>query len=204
MGRRIAIYIIGLFITALGIALIIKSSVGAGPWDTVAVGFNLHFGLTIGMWAIISQGMLVFITCFIERTRIQWRSAFPIVIRSWFLDLWLYVILKNVDLTTSFWLQWASFISAIIIVGFGIGLYIEAKFAITPVDGLMIAMQEKFKLSLNMSRLIIEGSAALTGFLLGGPVGIGTVIIALLLGKSIQFFNKRMKKVLENKLLTEA
>ncbi|HHY21296.1 MAG TPA: BCR, YitT family protein, partial [Bacilli bacterium] len=173
MGRRIAIYLIGLFTTALGISLIIKSSVGAGPWDAVAVGFNLHFGLTIGMWSLISQGMLVFITYLIERTSLQWRSAFAIMIRSWFLDLWLYVILKNVDLTTSIWLQWTGFLSALIIISFGIGLYVEAKLPKTPVDGLMVAMIEKFHLSLNVARLIIEVSAALIGFLLGGPVGIG-------------------------------
>jgi len=201
MGRRIAIYLIGLFTTALGISLIIKSSVGAGPWDAVAVGFNLHFGLTIGMWSLISQGMLVFITYLIERTSLQWRSAFAIMIRSWFLDLWLYVILKNVDLTTSIWLQWTGFLSALIIISFGIGLYVEAKLPKTPVDGLMVAMIEKFHLSLNVARLIIEVSAALIGFLLGGPVGIGTVIIALLLGKFIQFFNIKIKKLLGHRIM---
>ncbi|MDQ7864987.1 hypothetical protein RCO48_39505 [Peribacillus frigoritolerans] len=61
MKRRLTIYITGLAITALGIALIVRSIVGAGPWDSVAVGLKLHFGLTIGMWSIISQVFSYFI-----------------------------------------------------------------------------------------------------------------------------------------------
>ena len=50
MGKRIAVYLVGLAINALGIALIIFSAVGAGSWDTVAIGLNHHWGLTIGTY----------------------------------------------------------------------------------------------------------------------------------------------------------
>ncbi|MEH7225541.1 hypothetical protein V7112_17165 [Bacillus sp. JJ1566] len=52
MAKRIGIYFGGLALTALGIALIIRSLIGAGPWDTVAVGLTDQLGLTIGTWSI--------------------------------------------------------------------------------------------------------------------------------------------------------
>ena len=55
MGKRIGIYLIGLAINALGIALIIYSAVGAGAWDTVAIGLNQSWGLTIGICTVIIQ-----------------------------------------------------------------------------------------------------------------------------------------------------
>ncbi|MEE3951884.1 hypothetical protein [Peribacillus frigoritolerans] len=84
MKRRLTIYITGLAITALGIALIVRSIVGAGPWDSVAVGLKLHFGLTIGMWSIISQVFLILFTAVIEKARIRIESVLVIVVRSCF------------------------------------------------------------------------------------------------------------------------
>jgi uncharacterized membrane protein YczE len=196
MGKRIGIYIVGLAFTALGIALIILSLLGAGPWDAVAVGINNHLGLTIGTWSIISQIMFTLITWLIEKSRFKIESVIPIVIRSWFLDFWFYIVLKNVDLSSSWELQWLSLIIGLILAGIGISAYMLAQFPKTPIDGLMIAISNRFGLSFNFSRMFIEITGVICGFLLGGPVGFGTVLIALLLGKIIQASNPIIKKVL--------
>src|SRR5690625_2388220 len=87
MIKRTSIYLIGIIITALGIALIIRSPFGTGPWDTVGVGMNQHFGWTIGTWTIITQGVLIFITAVIEKARPRMEAALVVVVRSWFLDI---------------------------------------------------------------------------------------------------------------------
>lgn len=198
MGKRIGIYLIGLSITAFGISLIILSMVGAGPWDLVAVGLNMHLGLTIGMWSIIAQAMVVLITAFIERKRPQYGSVIAIIIRSWILDFWIYFVFKHVDFTSSWQMQWTSFAIGLVSAGVGIGIYVEAHFPKTPIDGLMIALHNRFGWSLSASRFGIEASAAVLGYLLGGPLGIGTIFVVLLLGKIIQATNHRMKKLLHN------
>ena len=191
MKERVGIYLVGLFISALGIALIILSAAGAGPMDTVGVGLTNHFGLTIGFWSTIAQLSLVFITGLIERRRLRIESVLPVVIRSVFLDIWIYGVFRNFDVSASAWeIQWLVFLLGVLGVGVGIGVYMEAKFPKTPVDGLMIAIQERFKWSLNASRITIELSAVLVGFLLGGPVGLGTLVVALGLGRIIQVANR--------------
>ena len=191
MKERVGIYLVGLFISALGIALIILSAAGAGPMDTVGVGLTNHFGLTIGFWSTIAQLSLVFITGLIERRRLRIESVLPVVIRSVFLDIWIYGVFRNFDVSASSWeIQWLVFLLGVLGVGVGIGVYMEAKFPKTPVDGLMIAIQERFKWSLNASRITIELSAVLVGFLLGGPVGLGTLVVALGLGRIIQVANR--------------
>jgi uncharacterized protein len=196
VGKRLVIYLVGLIITAFGIAMIILSSVGAGPWDTVAVGLNKHLGLTIGMWSIISQGMVVLLTGVIERKRLQYGSVVAILIRSAFLDAWLYLVFSKIDLTSSWEIQWLSFVIGVMAVGVGIGIYVEADLPKSPIDGLMIALMERFGWSLNVSRIMIESSAVLMGFLLGGPVGVGTIMIAIMLGKIVQISNGSVKKIL--------
>ncbi|WP_078430557.1 YczE/YyaS/YitT family protein [Alkalihalobacterium alkalinitrilicum] len=196
MGRRIGIYLVGLAITALGIALIILSFIGAGPWDTVAVGMNNYFGLTIGTWAIFSQVIFLVITRILEKTRLRIESIIPIVIRSCFLDIWVYLVLRNVDFSFSWEVQWITFITGLILTGVGMGIYMEAQFPKTPIDGLMVAISNRFGWSFNVSRTCIEVSGVILGFLLGGPVGLGTLLTALFLGKIIQVSNHRIKKVL--------
>jgi uncharacterized membrane protein YczE len=183
-------------ITSFGIALIISSGVGAGPWDTVAVGLNLHLGLTIGLWSIIAQGLVVFVTWAIERKRIQFEAVMAIIVRSIFLDLWIYGVLRNFDFTAFWGMSWLTLLLGILCVGIGIGIYIESRLPRTPLDGLMIALHNRFGWSLNISRMSIECSGAVIGFLLGGPVGLGTVVIATTLGRVVQFSNRQFKRIL--------
>ncbi|OLN24271.1 BCR, YitT family protein [Domibacillus antri] len=194
MGKRLVVYFVGLFITALGIALIVHTQAGAGPWDSVAVGLKLHFGLTIGLWSIIAQACVVIITALVERARFQFESILAIIIRSWFLDLWYYIILKDIEFTSSPAMQWTTFALGVCAVGTGIGIYVEARLPKTPLDGLMIALHNAFGWSFSTARAIIELSGVALGFLLGGPVGIGTVIIAFVLGRIISMVNRRVKK----------
>lgn len=197
MGKRIAIYLVGLSITSFGIALIVLSQIGAGPWDAVAVGLNSHLGLTIGLWSIIAQALVVFITWFIERKRFQYGSVVAIVLRSWFLDIWIYVILSNVDFTSSVALQWFTLLMGVVSAGIGIGIYIEAKLPRTPIDGLMMALHERFRWSLSVSRIGIELSGVMIALLLSGPVGFGTLLIAVTLGRIVQFVNSKCKFILK-------
>ena len=187
MGKRIGIYLLGLAINALGIALIIYSAVGAGAWDTVAIGLNQSWGLTIGICTVIIQVFVVLVTGIIERKRLQYESIIAIAIRSIFLDAWIYLVFNHMDQAASWEIQWLYFMFGIISMGIGIGIYMEAHFP---------KSNNRFKLSINTSRFIVELSGAVIGFLLGGPVGLGTLLIALAVGKIIQMTNRKIKKVL--------
>ncbi|KAA9023992.1 YczE/YyaS/YitT family protein [Niallia endozanthoxylica] len=194
MGKRITVYLVGLAINALGIALIIFSAVGAGAWDTVAIGLNHSLGLTIGICTVIIQVFVVVITGLIERKRLQYESIIAIIIRSAFLDAWIFLVFNQMEQPISLGLEWLYFIGGMAAMGIGIGIYVEARFPKSPIDGLMLALHNEFNWSINYSRIIVELSGALIGFILGGPVGLGTLIIALFVGKIIQMVNMKVKK----------
>ncbi|MBB6444347.1 YczE/YyaS/YitT family protein [Bacillus benzoevorans] len=196
MGKRIGIYLVGLALNALGIALIIFSAVGAGAWDTVAIGLNYTLGLTIGICTVMIQVLVVLVTAVIERKRPQYESIIAIVIRSIFLDAWIFLVFDQMTQPTAWEIQWLYFIAGIISMGIGIGIYVEAHFPKSPIDGLMLAIHNRFNWTLNTSRIIVELSGAVIGYLLAGPVGLGTLIIALFVGKIIQATNSRVKKVI--------
>ena len=140
---------------------------------------------------------VVLVTGIIERKRLQYESIIAIAIRSIFLDAWIYEYLI-IWIRQHLWeIQWLYFMFGIISMGIGIGIYMETHFPKSPIDGLMLAIHQRFQWSINTSRIIVELSGAVIGFLLGGPVGLGTLLIALVVGKVIQMMNRKIKKVLQ-------
>ncbi|MEH7225540.1 BCR, YitT family protein [Bacillus sp. JJ1566] len=137
------------------------------------------------------------ITWILEKTRLRIESVIPIFIRSVFVDVWFYIVLGNVDFSSSWELQVVSFAIGLVFAGIGIGIYMEANLPKTPIDGMMVAISSRFSLSFNSVRMGIEITGAFLGFVLGGPVGLGTLVIALLLGKIIQVVNNRMKRIMQ-------
>ncbi|KAA9023856.1 YczE/YyaS/YitT family protein [Niallia endozanthoxylica] len=202
MLSRIAIYLVGLAINALGIALTIFSAAGVGSWDAAAIGMNNYFGLTIGTWTVAIQVLIVLMTKVVERKRFQYGSMLAIILRSIFLDLWIFLLFDRMEIPSSFLIQWLVFLFGTLAIGVGIGIYIEAKFPKSPVDGLMLALHNRFDWSINVSRIVVELTGTLLGFILSGPVGLGTLIIALFVGKIIQTVNSKVKMVLNQERMT--
>ena len=80
------------------------------------------------------------------------------------------------------------YVNGVIILSFGIATYISPNLGAGPRDSLMILIADKFNLKISTSRNIMELFAAVSGFLLGGPVFIGTLFIVLFLGKFIEWW----------------
>ena len=103
------------------------------------------------------------------------------------------ITLGLVDEAGSALLRWAYLLGAIGLIGFGSGLYIGARLGPGPRDGVMTGLAAR-GLSIRLARTIIEGTVLLAGWLLGGAVGIGTVVFAVLIGPLVQFFLRRFDR----------
>jgi uncharacterized membrane protein YczE len=84
-------------------------------------------------------------------------------------------------------MQTICFVSGVGIMGFGVGLYIASNIGAGPRDSLMLILVEKTGWTVKRVRTLLEIVVALIGWLLGGPVGIGTIIVALTLGYIVHF-----------------
>jgi uncharacterized membrane protein YczE len=106
----------------------------------------------------------------------------------------------TVDLTLPFTpapgplaLRGAYLASGIVLVGIGSGYYIGSGLGPGPRDGLMVGLHERFALSIRASRTMIELSVLGLGWVLGGSVGVGTVLFALTIGPLVQVFLPRLR-----------
>jgi uncharacterized protein len=182
---RILFYVIGLLILTLGISLAIKAKLGASAWDALAVGESKTFGLTVGTWIIINSSILLFVNAFLQKKRPDWLAAITFILIGRFLDFWLKVESEHLfDASTL--TRYIQLALAILSMTIGIGIYLQAKFPLSPIDDLMMSLNKRFGVSLGVAKTIGEVFALALAFILHGAIGIGTILITFSIGPILQ------------------
>lgn len=192
-GWRWTFFIVGMIIMSLGITMSIKGKiVGTSPWDVLHVGLFQNFGLTIGTWSIITGLIIIVSTSLVLKEWPKMGTWLNMLLIGLFIDVFNW-LLPSTDIYT---LQIAYFIVGVLILSFGCGMYIAPNMGAGPRDTLMMLLVEKFGGTIKSARMSIEVLVTILGWLLGGPVGVGTVAIALTSGYIVQYSLPYCRKVL--------
>lgn len=183
MYYRWLFFLVGMMLLGLGISMTIKGDrLGIGPWDVLHVGLYQNFGLTIGSWSIIAGFTLISTTSLVRRKWPQFGTWLNMLLIGLFIDLFNFLIPDIHSLIG----QILIFTAGIFVMGYGVGMYVSPKMGAGPRDDLMLILVQKTGFSVSTIRTAIEVVVALLGWMLGGPVGIGTVVIALVVGRIVQ------------------
>jgi uncharacterized protein len=191
---RWSFFIVGLLVLAFGAALTIEGELlGIGPWDVFHYGLFLHLGLTIGSWSIII-GFLLLTFAWIVTKKLPKIGAFlNMLLLGSFMDFFLWVLPSFDSVTGAIF----SFVIGVFLLGFGVGLYVSADLGSGPRDSIMLMIVDKTGWSLQWVRNGMEVLVLLLGWVLGGPVGVGSIIIAFFLGPIVGYSLPRCKKLLK-------
>ncbi|MFC4354057.1 YitT family protein [Chryseomicrobium palamuruense] len=191
---RWAFYIVGLLLMALGISLTIKGqSLGISPWDVLHVSlFNL-FGLTIGTWSILIGFLLILAVVIVEKRWPQIGTWLNIILIGSFIDFYNWILPTPESLIG----QTFFFVLGVIVMGIGAGTYVAPRVGAGPRDSIMMMIVDRTGAKLKVVRTSMEILVALVGWLLGGPLGIGTVIIALMLGQLVHYTLPYVQSLIE-------
>lgn len=193
--KRYSLFLIGIIVLTLGVALTIKADFGVGSWDAVNVALNRIYGLSVGIFAIIIAVIMTVMSGLLREGKFNFYTLITALLLGIFTDFWLYVI-ERIIVGNSLFIRSSCFILGIILLSFGIALYIRLELAPNSLDDFMIALNEKFNIIISVSKLIIDVFGLIIGLFLNGPIGLGTLIITIALGPLIGFFDKRLKKVM--------
>ncbi|RBW68155.1 YczE/YyaS/YitT family protein [Bacillus taeanensis] len=195
-SRRIACYVIGLIILTFGISLTIKADLGAGAWDALNVGLAEKVGLTVGSWVVLVGIVLILLNAFLTKEKPDIFALITIIIAGACIDFWLLQVFESLALGSKGERLAALFIG-IFVLAMGVSLYLQAKFAAIPVDGLMFALHKRFGWSLMTAKTVGEVAALLLALLFSGPVGIGTIIITAAIGPLVELFYPKISKMVK-------
>lgn len=185
--KRVAFYLLGLLLTCLGVAVILQTDWGLDAWNGVFARLAACTPLSLGGWSMIVQGSFWVIAALLCR-RVQWLCVIPIALQGLFLDLSKAAVARWAT-SPGFWPGCVCFILGYLLVALGNGIYVSAGVAKMPIDGLMLALAERFcwrVRRVQQARLAIElcGLAMLLLLLLG-RFGGGTVRITLTIGRVV-------------------
>ena len=185
--------ILGLILFGLGETMLITASVGVSPWTVLAQGISIKTGYSIGLTTFI-----VSISVLCLWIPLKQKPGIGTILNTIIISIVLDVSLPYLPTPESFFLQILQVIIGVLIVGLGSGFYLIANLGPGPRDGLMTGLQKMTNLSIAFIRAIIEISAVIIGWYLGGVIGIGTVVFALGIGPFVSaglFFVGRVYKV---------
>ncbi|MGE7946867.1 YczE/YyaS/YitT family protein [Lysinibacillus sp. NPDC093688] len=189
---RCLFFLTGILLLSLGITLTIKGQIfGVGSWDVLHIGLVKTLGLTIGTWSILIGLAIIAVDIVVTKKFPLPGTFIDMFLAGIFIDMFNY-LLPDID---GVWMQLLSYVCGLLLLGWGCGMYMVANLGIGPRDSLMLLMVHKLGWSVTRARTTMEVTVALIGFLLGGPIGVGTVLMAFGLGPIVQFaltFNEKL------------
>ncbi len=178
--RHLRLYL-GLFLYGASIALMVRANLGASPWDVFGQGLARSTGLSFGIATVlISIGVLLL------WIPIRQRPGWGTIANTILVGLAADVVLRLLTPPSQLVLQGLMFTAGLVLLAVATALYIGAGMGPGPRDGLMTGLVRLTGWPVWTVRGSIELTVVVVGFLLGGVVGLGTVIFALAIGPLVQ------------------
>jgi uncharacterized membrane protein YczE len=182
-GRRLPQLLAGLVLYGVSMGLLIRSTLGLDPWDVLHEALSKHTDLSFGTVTAIT-GALVLLCWLPLRQRPGLGTVANIVLIAVAVDATLAVLPAPGSLA----IRIGFMVAGVTLNGLATAAYIGARLGPGPRDGLMTGLHRRTGLSIRLIRTVIEVTVLATGWLLGGTVGVGTVMYALAIGPLTQAF----------------
>lgn len=175
---------LGFFIYGLSIAMMIQAELGTGPWAVLAVAMADLSGTSPGTMIVVS-GFIILAIAMAMKEKIGWGTLGNIL----FIGPWVDLFLRFIpSLKGQLFFQIPVMLLGILFSGMATAIYISVNAGAGPRDSLMLAVSRVSGRSIRLSRSVIEIIVVIIGGLLGGPIGFGTLVFAVLIGPFVQLF----------------
>jgi uncharacterized membrane protein YczE len=180
---RVVFLTIGIVLLGIGSSLTVQSGLGNAPWTVLAQGISIQTGLSLGI-----SFFLVSLVVLLLWIPLSLKPGYGTIANTVFFAFGLQIGIEYIPEPANTFMAYVLVLAGVWISGAGGALYITCGLGTGPRDGIMLGFLGKSKLPITVVRALIEIFVLLLGYFLGGLVGIGTIIIALLIGRSFSFW----------------
>lgn len=180
---RALLLTIGIILLGIGGSFTVQSDLGTAPWTVLAQGISVQTGLPLGV-----SFFLVSLSVFLMWIPLALKPGYGTIANTVFFAAGLQIGVDYIPSPANTFMAYLLVLLGVFITGAGGAMYITCGLGTGPRDGIMLAFLGKTKMPITIVRAIIEIVVLTVGYFLGGDVGIGTVIIALLIGRSFSFW----------------
>ena len=182
-GRRLPQLLVGLVLYGWSMAMLIRSGLGLDPWDVFHQGLANHLPITFGQVTILVGALVLLLWIPLRQ-----RPGIGTVLNVFVIGLAADAGLAAMPDVTGLPGQIAMLLGGVVANGLAGALYVGARLGPGPRDGLWVALTKRTGHSIRVVRTVLEVTIVAIGWLLGGVVGVGTVVYALAIGPIVQFF----------------
>lgn len=183
MTRRMVQLVIGLWLYGATMALLVESGLGLDPWDVFHEGLTHHLPLTFGQVVILVGAVLLLLW-----VPLRQRPGIGTVLNVVLIGIAVDVTLALLPTPDALGVQVGFLLVGVVGNGIAGALYIGADLGTGPRDGLWTGIVRRTGRSVRLVRTSLEVTVLAVGFVLGGTVGVGTVLYALAIGPVVQLF----------------
>lgn len=203
---RVVLLLVGLTIAHLGVTLFLQADLGSDPFNVLIQGlyrflpwpaFMTHGNVHVGVSFLIILALLV-----IDRSYIRIGTLLCMALGGPIIDLFTVVLASVIHSGSAMGLRLLSLVLGCVILAFGMTIVIKSQAGTGPNDLVAVVISDMTKRKFGMVRILVDVSFALAGFLLGGTVGLGTIVCACLVGPTAQVFLPWSEKICEKVLKT--
>lgn len=193
--KKYAVFILGVLIFGVGISFSIKSTLGSNPLTVLVMGVDRYIPLSTGACNTLVGLVMIVFGYFLDKEDVTLATFICLFGCSYAIDLG-NMLIPSCD---GFLMKIIYSLFGLTLYTFGLSLQIESKAGLSNFDCFIFGMNKIFnKASYHQVRWVIDGVFLLSGFLLGGTVGLGTIELLVFAGLMIEFFGKYVKKALFN------
>ena len=166
--------VLGLTVFAFGVHLTIYANIGLAPWDCLGMGISYHTPLNYGL-SMTLMAVLILLLDLALHERIGFGTVFDALLTGNFVQL--YNDLNPFPENRSLWLGVAIMLLGFVFMALGMMIYMKAAQGCGPRDALLIGLGKRMpRVPIGVVEILLWAAVLLAGWLLGGPVGIGTLI----------------------------
>lgn len=190
--RRVALLLAGLTIAHLGVTLFLQADMGSDPFNVLIQGlyrflpwpaFMTHGNVHVGVSFLIILALLV-----VDRGYIQIGTLLCMILGGPIIDGFTWLLGGLIHSQSHLALRLLSLVMGCVILAFGMTIVIKSQAGTGPNDLVAVVISDKMKKNFGMVRILVDVSFAAAGFLLGGTLGLGTIVCACLVGPTAQRF----------------
>lgn len=182
LTRRLVQLYVGLWLYGVSLAMMVLGDLGLAPWDVLHSGFIRHVPMSLGQAVVLFSFVVLLLW-----VPLREKPGLGTISNAIVVGIAADATLAMFDAPDAAWARGALMVGGVVLCGLATALYIGAQLGRGPRDGLMTGLHRRTGVSLRLVRTGIEVSVVAIGLVLGGTLGVGTVIYALTIGPIAQW-----------------
>ena len=204
--KRLFVYIFGLFFLSLGVSFSIQAGLGVSPVSSLAYGFTLTVGLSIGMTTILANVLFIFCQVILNKRIDIKEFTLQLIIAflfGFFMDATLFIV-QLLPTPETIIVRCIYLLISLFVVSFGLLNYFTAKLPLMPYDALTYVISERFnwkfskaKITSDLINVFVAGAVCLIFIQSFGSIGFGTLASAYFIGKILGWMMKNYQHPLQ-------